>query len=300
MRRRWTPIWRNRGGRNRREWKGYLFLLPSLAGVSVFIFLPFLDVIRRSFFRAVGSGFVGMDNYIAVFQNEAFALAVRNTVRFMGICIPLLLILSLAAAVILEQIFPDRKLVKTGFLLPMAIPAASAVVCFRLVFDKSGWLNVLLGSLGLDGQDWLGSDSAFWVLTACYIWKNLGYDMILWMAGLCAIPGEQYDAARVQGAGRIACFWYITLPQLKETAFVTALLSLVNAFRVFREAYLVAGDYPHESIYMLQHLFNNWFTALDIQKMTAAATLLVLFTGGILALNEAHQRRGKRQEEVAL
>lgn len=126
------------------------------------------------------------------------------------------------------------------------------------------------------------SGKAFWVLSACYIWKNLGYDMILWLAGLGAIPEEQYEAARVQGAGAWACFRYITLPQLKETLFVTALLSFVNAFRVFREAYLLAGEYPHESIYMLQHLFNNWFVNLDIQKMTAAAVLLVIGTGAVL------------------
>ena len=112
--------------------------------------------------------------------------------------------------------------------------------------------------------------------------------MILWLAGLGAIPEEQYEAAKVQGAGAWACFRYITLPQLKETLFVTALLSFVKAFRVFREACLLAGEYPHESIYMLQHLFNNWFVNLDIQKMTAAAVM----TGGVLLV---FQRSGFRE-----
>ena len=103
--------------------------------------------------------------------------------------------------------------------------------------------------------------------------------MILWMTGIAGIEKEQYEAARVEGAGEFTCFYYITLPQLKETAFVTALLSFVNGFRVFREAYFLSGDYPHESIYMLQHLFNNWFVSLDIQKLTAAAVLLVLAVG---------------------
>ena len=271
-------------------WKGYLFLLPSLLGTSGFEFLPFLDVVRRSFLWAAGNGFVGLDNYRAVLGNEAFHLAVKNTAAFMAVCVPLLLFLSLVTAVLLEQALRKNRLFKTGFLLPMAIPAASAVVFFQLVFDRSGWLNGLLGGLGMEGRDWLASDSAFWVLTACYIWKNLGYDMILWLAGLCAIPREQYEAAKVQGAGRMACFRFITLPQLKETAFVTALLSFINAFRVFREAYLIAGDYPHESIYMMQHLFNNWFTNLDIQKMTAAAVMLVVLIGGILIGNEIYAK----------
>ena len=98
--------------------------------------------------------------------------------------------------------------------------------------------------------------------------------MMLWLAGLNAIPQELYEAARVDGAGSWQCFCCITLPGLKGTAFLTAVLSVINSFKVFREAYLVAGDYPHESIYMLQHLFNNWFVSLDIQKMSAASVMV--------------------------
>lgn len=292
--RRWTPIWRNR---NKKQWKGLLFLIPSLLGTGGFVFLPFLDVIRRSFFRASGTGFVGLANYEAVLGNEAFRMAVKNTVRFLCVCLPLLLGLSLLTAVLAGQVLRVSGLLKSGFLIPMAVPAASAVVFFRLMFDKNGWMNGILQAFGMEGQDWLASGNAFAVLIACYIWKNLGYDMVLWMAGLSSIPKEQYEAARVQGAGELQCFLYITLPQLKETAFVTALLSFVNGFRVFREAYLIAGDYPHESIYMLQHLFNNWFTNLDIQKMTAAAVMLVIVTGGVLLGNDICTEHLRRREE---
>ena len=266
----------------REAWSGYLFLLPSLLGTGIFVLIPFLDVFRRSFLRAVGSGFVGMENYRQVLTNEAFRRAAGNTARFMLFCLPILLALSLCMAVLVCQVTHFQRWIKTGFLMPMAIPAASVVIFFRMLFDQKGWLNLLLRQMGLAGQDWLTSGRAFWVLSACYIWKNLGYDMILWLAGLGAIPEEQYEAAKVQGAGAWACIRYITLPQLKETLFVTALLSFVNAFRVFREAYLLAGVYPHESIYMLQHLFNNWFVNLDIQKMTAAAVMLVIGTGAVL------------------
>lgn len=289
-----TPI---SPSKRRKLCAAYLFLLPSLFGVGGFVLLPFADVVRRSFVQAVGNGFVGFSNYRAVFENEAFSRAVKNTLRFMGTCIPLLLFLSLLTAALVSALPAAKRLLKTGFLLPMAIPAASAVVFFRLMFDRKGWLNGYLEALGIAGRDWLGEDSAFWVLTLCYIWKNLGYDMVLWLAGLGAIPQEQYEAARVQGAGSFACFWYITLPQLKETVFVTALLSFINAFRVFREAYLIAGDYPHESIYMLQHVFNNWFTNLDIQKMSAAAVLLVLLMGGILGAKEILEAKRKKREE---
>lgn len=300
--RKWIRILRSKNKniskRRKREVRnGYLFLLPSLLGTGGFVLLPFLDVFRRSFLQAIGDGFVGMENYQMVIGNEAFRLAAWNTARFMAVCLPLLLVLSLCMAVLVGRVKKFQRWVKTGFLLPMAIPAASVVVFFKMVFDEKGWLGQFVSLFGITGQDWLATDSAFWILVACYIWKNLGYDMILWLAGLGGIPEEQYEAARVQGAGELACFWYITLPQLKETAFVTGLLSFVNAFRVFREAYLLAGDYPHESIYMLQHLFNNWFVNLDIQKMTAAAVMLVILTGGILGAEEWWKNYTKKIDE---
>jgi multiple sugar transport system permease protein len=124
--------------------------------------------------------------------------------------------------------------------------------------------------------DFINSSSAFHVLIFTYIWKNIGYVMILWIGGLSSISLSIYEAAKVDGAGAIRCFWYITLPGLKSTFFIIFILSLVNSFKVFREAYLISGAYPNESIYMLQHLFNNWFVDLDIQKMCAGATMMAV------------------------
>lgn len=99
---------------------------------------------------------------------------------------------------------------------------------------------------------------------------------ILWTAGLEAIPVDQYEAARVDGAGTWQQFWHITWPELQPTLALTLILSLLNAFKVFREAYLVAGRYPQQSIYLLQHLFNNWFLSLDLPRLAAAAVLVAL------------------------
>lgn len=301
---RWTPILLSRkkmageipGWRKRESRNGYLFLLPSLLGTGGFVLLPFLDVVRRSFLKASGKGFVGFENYRAVLDNGAFRLAAGNTIRFLAVCLPALMTLSLLLAVLICRLKRVQKWLRTGILLPMAVPAASVTVFFQMVFDRKGWLNELLKFTGQIGKDWLTESTAFWVLISCYIWKNLGYDIILWLAGLSGIPKEQYEAAKVQGAGEWACFCYITFPQLKETAFVTGVLSFVNALRVFREAYLLAGDYPHESIYMLQHLFNNWFVSLDIQKMTAAAVMLVIVTAGVLSLYERPWRSGEYEK----
>ena len=163
----------------------------------------------------------------------------------------------------------------------MAVPARS-VVLFYFVFDKNGILNEALQHFGGKGVDYMNTPKAFGVLVAVYLWKNLGYDMILWLSGLMGIPDSLYEAAKMDGAGGWKCFLHITCPLLLPTAFLTGILSLVNAFKVFREAWMIAGNYPHDSIYMLQNLFNNWFLKLDMQKMTAAAVMLAVVLGCIL------------------
>lgn len=269
----------------KQKWVPWLFLAPSLCGVFVFVLLPFLDVIRRSFLEAVGGQFAGWNNYQAVLGNQAFQMAGKNTLRFLLVCIPLLLALSLGLALLLERQKVLRNFFKTVFLLPMAVPVASVAFLWNVFFQKAGLMNALLSLSGREGVEFLDSSRAFGVLVFSYLWKNAGYDMILWLAGLLGIPESYYEAARVDGAGRFACFWHITLPSLRGFAAMIAMLSLINSFKVFREAYLIAGSYPHESIYMLQHLFNNWFLSLDIQKMSAAAVMLaglVLVAAGLL------------------
>lgn len=252
----------------------WLFLLPSLTGITIFILGPFLDAVRRSFFTAMGEGFVGLDNYSTVLSNEAFLLAARNTGRFILTCIPLLLIISLLLSVMVtgQKRFGDYF--KVSFLIPMAIPVASVALLWQIVFQNNGLLNHLLLRLGGLQVDWMNSKYAFTVLVISYLWKNTGYDCVLWLSGLSNISSSLYEAASMDGAGVLAKLRYITLPALIPTLFITAVLSLVNSFKVFREAYLIAGSYPHNSIYMLQHLFNNWFISLDVQKMCAAAVML--------------------------
>lgn len=270
---------------------GFLFLLPSLAGVVVFILLPFADVVRRSFTSVLGA-FVGLANYRTVFSNSAFLRAAWNTLRFTAVCIPLLLLLSLAAAVCLQRFPKAGKVLKSAYLVPMAIPVASVVLLWKLVFLRGGILNGLLAWAGKAPTDWMNTDGAFFVLVFSYLWKNLGYDVILWLAGLAGISPEIYEAARVDGAGEWRIFASITMPNLLPSLYTIAILSFLNSFKAFREAYLVAGDYPHESIYLLQHLFNNWFRDLALDKMAAAA---VVTAAVILALVLVLQRAWERE-----
>ena len=132
------------------------------------------------------------------------------------------------------------------------------------------------------------------MLVFTYLWKNAGYDMVLWLSGLSGIPPALYESAALDGAGAAQRFFRITLPGLRPTLFTAAVLSLLNSFKVFREAYLIAGGYPHRSIYMLQHLFNNWFLQLDTDKLCAGAVLLALAAAGAAALLQGLLGRGDR------
>lgn len=230
---------------------GWLFLLPGLTGLMLFYLIPFIDVVRRSFINAASGQFAGFDNYKQVLGNEAFRLAAGNTIRFVLVCLPVLLALSLGVAVLLSRKGKAGHLLKSAYLVPLAIPAASVVLLWQLIFDNSGVLNGALHFFHLEGKDWMHTDSAFFVLVFSYIWKNLGYDVILWMAGLQAVSESIYEAAKVDGAGAWKSFCYITLPNIRPTAFTVVILSFLNSFKVFREAYLVAGNYPQENIYLM-------------------------------------------------
>lgn len=264
----------------RSKWTGLSFLLPGFCGVAFFSFLPFMDVIRRSFVQMVSGRFCGLENYRIVLHNRAFLLAVKNTLRFLLVCLPLLLGISLVLAFLLhawQMAFHQKlRLLKAAYLVPMAIPAASLVLLWKLMFDKHGFVNGILHLCGIHAVDWMNTGAAFFVLVFSYIWKNLGYTMVLWLAGLSSISPDLYEAAEMDGAGRMTQFFKITLPLIRPLIFTIVVLSFLNSFKVFREAYLVAGNYPQEDMYLLQHLFNNWFTDLSVDKMAAGSVLLAL------------------------
>lgn len=262
----------------------FFFLLPSLLGVLVFVLIPFLDVVRRSFTTAVTGKFVGIQNYKTIFTNQAFLLAAGNTLKFTLICIPMLVVIGLGIALVLSAI-PKMQFIRIFYLIPMAIPTATVVLVWKMVFYEQGFLNSFLTSVGeITGWyspvriDYLNQDSSFYVLAVSYIWKNIGYTVLLWLTGIMGIPLEIKEAAKMDGAGAIQSFFYVTAPNLKGALYTIVILSFLNSFKVYREAYLVAGSYPQEKIYLLQHLFNNWFVNLELDKMAAAAVC----TGALL------------------
>ena len=259
-----------------RTWVGLVFVLPSLLGGMIFVGIPFIDAIRRSVTAPLTGVFVGLDAYRSVFETPSFLRAIQNTGRFIGLCVPALLVLSLSLALMLSQSVLGRSALRASFLLPMAIPVASVALLWQVLFHRSGVINSMLWTLGFSAVDWMKTDWALFCLIVSYVWKNLGYTMVLFLAGLSGISPALYEAASVDGAGKGRQFISITLPCLKPTMFTVTVLSLLNAFKAYREAYLVAGNYPQGSIYLLQHTLNNWFAALEIEKLSAAAIVTAL------------------------
>lgn len=261
------------------------FLSPSLLGVAVFFILPFCVVVYYSVIDGVGSrNFVFLDNFIKLFQNSAFLLAAKNTLSFSAWAVPLAVVLSLGLALMLEARIPLKSQFRTFFLSPMMVPVASVVLIWQVLFNFNGTVNEFIMLFGADKVDWLQTDSSQIVVIILFLWKNLGYFMILFMAGLSNIPKELLEVADVEGASETYKFFAIKLRYLSPTVLFVTILSLINSFKVFREVYLLTGDYPYESLYMLQHFMNNTFKSLDYQKLSAAAVVMAIVMVVIIAL----------------
>jgi len=274
---------------------GICFLSPSLIGVSIFYILPFFVVVYYSVTEGAGQRvFVWLQNYGKLFQNSAFRLAARNTATFSLSAVPLAVILSLALAVLLEKRIPGQSFFRTAFLSPMMVPVVSIVLVWQIVFNYNGTLNETAALFGLDKIDWLSSRYCQAVVVALFLWKNLGYNMILFMAGLSNIPKEILEAADVDGASGGYQFFHIKLRYLSSTILFVTVLSLISSFKIFREVYLLTGDYPYEGLYTLQHFMNNTFRSLDYQKLCSAAVIMAIVIVAIIAvLFRLEERYGK-------
>lgn len=261
------------------------FLSPSLLGVCVFFIVPFGVVVYYSLIDGVGSrNFVFLDNFVKLFHNSAFLLAAKNTLTFSAWAVPLAVALSMLLALMLEARIPLKSQFRTFFLSPMMVPVASVVLIWQVLFNYNGTVNEFLLLFGADKIDWLQSAHSQAVVIILFLWKNLGYFMILFMAGLANIPKELLEVADVEGAGEMYKFFAIKLRYLSPTVLFVTILSLINSFKVFREVYLLTGDYPYETLYMLQHFMNNTFKSLDYQKLSAAAVVMALVMVVLIAL----------------
>lgn len=253
-----------------------LSVVPSLAGVMVFFIIPFMIIIFYSFVNnPINKDFVFLKNYATLLKNNAFLTAAKNTLLLSVSAVPLAVVLSLGLACMLDSKIPCKSFFRTSFLCPMMVPVASVVLIWQVLFHYNGTVNaVLVDVIAAQPVDWMKSSKCMIVVVLMFLWKNLGYNMILFLAALNNIPKDLDEVAELEGAGRIYRMIHIKLRYLSPTVLFVTILSLINSFKLFREVYLLTGDYPFEDLYLLQHFMNNTFRSLDYQKLSAAAILM--------------------------
>lgn len=259
-------------------------IAPSFVGVMIFFLVPFAVVLFYSVIdNPFSKEFVMFDNFVSLMKNSSFRKAALNTLMFSLTSVPLAVILGLGLALLLDAKIPLVSQFRASFLCPMMVPVASVVLIWQVIFHYNGSLNDFLSRFGVDKIDWFKSDKAMIVVALLFLWKNLGYNMILFLSALGSVSKDQLEVATLEGASGWYKFVHIKLRHLSPTILFVAIFSLINSFKVFREVYLLTGDHPYDTIYMLQHFMNNMFRRLDYQKLSAAAIIMSIVVIVILA-----------------
>ena len=255
--------------------KTSIFIAPSFIGAAVFYILPFFVVGYYAVIdNIISREFVGAQNFVNLFNNSIFRMAAKNTALFSAIAVPLAVMIPLLFAILLMRKIPCGSVFKTILISPLMVPTASVVLIWEVLFHYEGTVNSFLVHFGIDRIDFFKSDWCLLVIVCLFLWKNIGYNMILFMAALANIPKDITEACMLDGAGPVRVFFKIKLPYIFSSVLFVTILSLINSFKIFREVYLMTGDYPYEKLYTLQHFMNNTFKSLDYQKLSAAAIIL--------------------------
>ena len=224
-------------------------------------------------------------------------MAFGNTLKFLAIALPMVLVVAYAIALMLKSRVKKLMVLKSVLLLPYIMPIVGIVQVVELIFAETGILTNLLLSLNLPVQAWLESEYAFWVVTGLYLWKNTGYGVVLLLSGLATIPDEVNASAQLDGATTFQQLRFITIPQMWYSIFFTTVFSVINAFKCFREIFLIGGTHPHESIYMLQHYINNAFEKMSYSKLAVASILLLAVITVVFVLGYRFVRRKEAYRE---
>lgn len=269
----------------------WLFLLPGLTGLMVFYLLPFLGGIYYSLTDgSIENAFVGLDNYRRIWQNQVFLLGLKNTMELSLLCAPLIFLFSFALAAMLKALGDRSAPFRNILLIPYLMPSSALLIVWLLLFDYGGPVNRIASALGLERVLWLESSALRVPVVLLYIWKNVGFSVVIFSAALQSVPQPYYEFAALEGANAFQRETKITLPLILPTAFLVFVLAWVNAFKIFKEVYFISGSYPNDAVYTLQHFMNNKFAKLDYQDVTTAAysfAVIVLCLFGMLYLSKA-------------
>lgn len=253
----------------------FLFILPSLLGIAVFYVIPYGICLYNSLFA--GSEFVGLGNYIQLFQNNTFLLALKNTAVFTVAAVLLLMLISFLLALFLNSFHKISTFFRSALLIPVVIPAASLICVWQVFFDDYGAINGLLNGMGIDPVSFFGGPFSMVMIIFIFVWKYCGFCVILFTAGLANIPQSMLESARLDGASSFKIVTKITLPVITPTTFFVFLLSIIYSFKIFREVFALFGDYPNENVYFLQNFINNNYYNLNYPRLSSASIILSVF-----------------------
>jgi multiple sugar transport system permease protein len=262
----------------------WIFLAPALILLGLFILWPIAYLFYLSFtgglFTSGGIHWIGLKNYWRLLSNSDFWQVIFNTIYFtLATVIPSLLI-PLGLAVLLNQALPWRGLLRSVYFLPSIISLVAAGLGFRWLFQNDGIVNALLDVIGIKAIPWLSS--TFWampVLIILSIWKQLGFNMVVFLAGLQTIPPSRYEAAELDGANAWQKFWYITLPGLQSTLIFAIVTTMIFTLRSFEQVYVITGGGPLNSTnLMVYYIYQEAFAQFDFGYAAAAATVLFAVT----------------------
>lgn len=266
---------------------GVAFAAPALLLIAIFFLLPvaagFLlsltdfdiyAIADRSALRVVGTG-----NYAALLRDSLFWRALGNTAYFVAVAGPLSIAVSLGAAVLVTSaVLRMRALFRTLYFLPVVTSLVAVAVVWRYLYHpRFGLLNYLLARVGLGPLDWLGDPRlAMPAIILLAVWKNFGFNMVIFVAGLLSIPERVYEAARIDGAGRWQQFWRVTLPMLAPTFVFVGVMTLIGNFQLFAEPYVMTQGGPaHATLSLVLYMYEEGFRWWNLGY--AAAIAFVLF-----------------------
>ncbi|MBP1963403.1 carbohydrate ABC transporter permease [Paenibacillus aceris] len=277
---------------------GYTFLLPNILGFLIFICLPVCASFLMSFTDWNGFGeieFAGLSNYTRLWSDETFRISLLNSLLMTAVSVPVTLILAILAAVALNKGLRGVKIFRTAIFLPHITATIAVAVVWQLLYNPTmGPINGFLRSLGIDNPPtWLAS--THWALLSVIIvsiWHSIGYYMVLYLAGLQGIPKDLYEAAEIDGAGKVSQFRNITLPMLSPVIFFTIIMGIINSFKVFDLVYVLTKGGPGRSTHML--VYDIYYTAFQrFEYGYASAMAYVLFA--IILVITLIQFRGQKR-----
>jgi len=272
-------------GESRWAW---LFLAPTLIGLAVLSAGPIIAAFGISLTQwdlLTPPKFVGLDNFAKLLADPRFRTALRNTLFYVLTSVPIGLVLGLGIAMALNQRIRGISWIRTAYFLPVVTSTVAIALVWSWIYSPdSGPLNAVLGFFGIPPQRWM--TDPFWAMpsiVAMSVWQGLGITVIIFLAGLQAIPEEYLDAAAVDGAGRWASFRHVTLPLLTPAIFFTGILGLIDSFQVFDQVYVLArpGKPTEATITLVYTIYENGFQNFKMGYAAAAAWILFLIVAGM-------------------